>query len=88
MIAPADTENHFLPLNMLHCNEEATIFELHGNEPQIHRLSEMGLRVGATVRMLRPGSPCLLALDGKRLSLRLTEDIEVLVSVTNASAVA
>jgi ferrous iron transport protein A len=74
-----------LPLELLKSNEEASIVELCGNEPQVHRLAEMGLRVGATVRMVRPGSPCLLAIDGKRLSLRLGEGIEVLVALSNSA---
>lgn len=69
-----------LPLDLLQANEEASVVELIGDEAQIHRLAEMGLRVGANIRMVRPGAPCLLALDGKRLSLRLAHDLEVLVA--------
>ncbi len=70
-----------LPIDLLKSDEVADIIELCGDEPQVHRLAEMGLRVGATVRMIRPGAPCLLALDGKRLSLRLNHNLEVLVAV-------
>lgn len=69
-----------LPLDLLQAGEEASIVELIGDESQVHRLAEMGLRVGANIRMVRPGSPCLLALDGKRLSIRLAQDLEVLVA--------
>ncbi len=69
-----------LPLDLLQAGEEASIVELIGDEWQVHRLAEMGLRVGANIRMVRPGSPCLLALDGKRLSIRLAHDLEVLVA--------
>jgi ferrous iron transport protein A len=79
MIA-AKTQEDVLPLQLLHANEEARVVELIGNESQIHRLAEMGLRVGVTIRVVRAGTPCLLALDGKRLSLRLSHDIEVLVA--------
>jgi Fe2+ transport system protein FeoA len=79
MIA-ARIQEDVLPLQLLQANEEASIVELIGNAAQIHRLAEMGLRVGATIRMVRPGAPCLLALDGKRLSLRLSHDLDVLVT--------
>jgi ferrous iron transport protein A len=79
MIA-ARIEEVALPLELMQANEEASIVELIGNESQIHRLAEMGLRVGATIRMVRAGTPCLLAIDGKRLSLRLSHDMEILVA--------
>ena len=84
MITSRMTET-LLPLELLKSNEEASIVELYGNEPQVHRLAEMGLRVGAMIRMVRPGTPCLLALDGKRLSLRLCDGIEVLVAPTKSA---
>ena len=71
-----------LPLDALKANEQALIVELHGDDSQIHRLAEMGLRIGVAIRMVRPGSPCLLALDGKRLSVRLNGDVDVLVAPT------
>ncbi len=85
MITTRMTET-VLPIDLLKSNEEASIIELHGDEPQVHRLAEMGLRVGAKVRMIRPGAPCLLALDGKRLSLRLNDALEVLVAVLHPAA--
>lgn len=78
MIAPV--EQTLLPLDMLRAEESARLVEMDGDENQVRRLSEMGLRIGATIQMLRPGSPCLLALDGKRLSLRLGVDVELLVA--------
>lgn len=78
MIAPV--EQTLLPLEMLRAEESARLVEMDGDENQVRRLSEMGLRIGATIQMLRPGSPCLLALDGKRLSLRLGVDVELMVA--------
>lgn len=80
MIASRMNET-LLPIDLLKSDEEAHIVELCGDAPLVHRLAEMGLRVGATIRMIRPGAPCMLALDGKRLSLRLSEKLEVLVAV-------
>lgn len=84
MIAVGSVET-VLPLDLLKSDEEASIVELNGDVKLVHRLAEMGLRVGALVRMVKPGAPCLLALDGKRLSLRLSEGVEVLVSVPQAA---
>ncbi len=83
MIAPGIQES-ILPLELLQANEEASVVDLIGDDVQIHRLAEMGLRIGANVRMVRPGSPCLLALDGKRLSIRLASGIDVLVAAVTS----
>ncbi len=83
MIAPGIQEE-VLPLELLKANEEASIVELIGDESLIHRLAEMGFRIGANIRMVRPGAPCLLAIDGKRLSLRLCENFDVLVAAATA----
>jgi ferrous iron transport protein A len=87
MIASGTPET-VLPLELLKSNEEGSIVELCGEGPLVHRLAEMGLRVGAMIRMVKPGAPCLLALDGKRLSLRVNERLQVLVSVAQNAAVA
>ena len=41
----------------------------------------MGLREGAHVRMIRAGSPCIVALDHQRLSFRTDEAAVVFVEV-------
>jgi ferrous iron transport protein A len=81
MIQPGHLET-ILPIDCLHANEEASVVELVGDSCEIHRLAEVGLRVGASVRMVRPGSPCLLALGGNRLSVRLAGNVEVLVAAS------
>ncbi|MCA9195492.1 MAG: ferrous iron transport protein A [Planctomycetales bacterium] len=85
MIASPKISGTPLPLDLMQANETGEVVELCGNECQIHRLSEMGLRVGAEVRMVCPGSPCLLALGGKRMSVRLNAEVEVLVCARAAS---
>ncbi|MCA9129279.1 MAG: ferrous iron transport protein A [Planctomycetales bacterium] len=79
MIAPGRCET-IVPIELLRSNENASVVELSGDEQQIHRLSEMGLRVGTVIRMVRPGAPCLLALGSKRLSIRLGKDVDILVA--------
>ncbi len=78
-VAMSDEKNRSsFPLDLLQIGEEATIAELLSGPLRVHQLAEMGLRVGCTVRMIQPGWPCILAIDGRRLSLRL-DDVEILV---------
>lgn len=63
-------EIELLPLDCLRHGECAEVAEVHGEPTWVGRLAELGLRVGCRVRMLQPGCPCLVQLDGSRLSLR------------------
>lgn len=80
MVASTSCDN-LLPLDLMKAGECASIVELVGDSSQVHRLQEMGLRAGATIRMLKPGTPCLVALEGKRLSLRLSGLLDIYVAV-------
>lgn len=75
-----------LPIHILRCNEHARIVDLFGDSATLHRLDEMGLNVGAEVQMIHPGSPCIVAMAGKRLSLRLEQGTEILVEVVPAAS--
>jgi ferrous iron transport protein A len=68
-----------VPLELLRTGERGRIAELEGSPEFVHRLQEMGLREGALVEMLQPGSPCILAVDQHRFSLRIDEVATVLV---------
>lgn len=81
MIAPGISDT-ILPIDFMRADEEACVVDLVGDENQIHRLAEMGLRVGTRIRMLQPGAPCLLALGGKRLSIRLSGNVDVMVATS------
>ncbi len=48
MIA-AGTPQVLLPIDYLKANQKASIVELNGDESQVHRLAELGLRIGAVV---------------------------------------
>jgi ferrous iron transport protein A len=67
------------PLDCLHSGEWAEIAEVVGEAKWVARLAELGLRAGILVKILQPGSPCLLEVDGCRLSLRLDYDLQILV---------
>jgi Fe2+ transport system protein FeoA len=75
-----------LPLDSLHSGEWAEIAEVHGEPRWVGRLAELGIRPGTVVKVLQPGSPCLLEVDGCRLSLRLEYDLQILVRPAAAVA--
>ena len=83
MVAPTQCET-LVPLELLKAGESASIVELTGEHSLVHRLQEMGLRTGAVIRMLKPGAPCVIALDGKRLSLRLDGVLDIFVALPSA----
>lgn len=60
-----------LLLEALKCGEVAEVDYIEGEKEWVARMAELGLRPGEEVRMLQPGSPCLVSLGGSRLSLRL-----------------
>ncbi len=59
-----------IPIELLRSGEQGRVIEIDGDQSLVHRLAEMGLCVGQTVRMVRPGSPCILAVDHQRISFR------------------
>lgn len=75
-----------VPLEFLQVGEEGSIHCVDGCENLIHRLAEMGLREGVAIRMIRPGCPCLIAVDNQRLSLRIDGSACVLVEVLDQEA--
>ena len=70
-----------IPLSLLRAGEAASVGEIVGNVELVHRLREMGLQNGARVKMIRPGSPCIIGLDGQRLGFRGDDLARVLVRV-------
>jgi Fe2+ transport system protein FeoA len=68
-----------LPLHLLPPGSRALIGQLVGRADEIHRLEELGIRVGTTVEMVQAGSPCIIRLDGSKLCFRDNEAFRVLV---------
>lgn len=73
--------SHLLPLEALQSGESGRIHEIDGQSELVQRLAEMGLHPGATVRMLRPGSPCIVDINHQRLSYRCDDRASILVEV-------
>ena len=68
------------PWEMLQEGQEARIVEVCGDCTDVHRLAELGIRPGGVLRLVRRGEPCLLAIDGRRLSLRLNAGTDIFVT--------
>ena len=72
------------PLDELNPGESGTIQRLNGAAEVRHRLQEMGLTRGTSVRLVRVapwGDPIELQVRGYRLSLRRSEAASVLIEV-------
>lgn len=76
-------EMALLPLERLKRGESGTVADVSGNQRWVCRLQEMGVRAGVRLTVLQPGSPTLLQIGSGRLSLRLGDEIQILVRTTN-----
>lgn len=70
-----------VPLELMATGERGLVHEVDGPSEFVVRLGEMGLQAGANVVMVKAGSPCILAVNDHRFSLRLDESAMVLVEV-------
>lgn len=68
-----------MPLEMLQGGEWADVAEVNGDSHWVNRMAELGVRVGSRIRVLQPGSPCLLQVGQSRFSLRGDWALQVLV---------
>ncbi len=70
-----------IPLEMMQSGETGRICDVDGRADDVARIEEMGLRCGTSVRMVKAGSPCLLAIGNHRLSLRCDGVVCILVEI-------
>lgn len=75
------TGMELVPLSTLNAGESGLIREVDGPEAFVNRLCEMGLSHGAKIQMLTPGSPCIVAVDHQRISLRGDDEMAIYVEV-------
>jgi ferrous iron transport protein A len=73
-----------LPLQLLSCGQRARIDQLVGRPDEVHRLQELGMRVGMPIEMLQSGATCIVKLDGTRLAFRDHDGFRVLVKLGEA----
>jgi Fe2+ transport system protein FeoA len=72
------------PLQMLVSGQRARIDQLLGQPDEVHRLQELGIRVGSPIEMLQSGTTCIVKLDGTRLAFRDHDGFRVLVRLGEA----
>ena len=68
-----------IPLCRLRAGEGGCVGDVLGTCDMVHRLREMGLYDGARIQMIRPGSPCIIRLQGQRLGFRMDDCAHVMV---------
>jgi ferrous iron transport protein A len=74
-----------VPLTILRAGQAGRVGEVLGKEDVVHRLREMGLHTGAEIQMIRPGSPCIIRLEGRKLGFRTGEFARVFVRLETAA---
>lgn len=76
------TDSVPLPIEFLQPESHGTIVEMCGRPCQMQRLAELGIHQGCKVRMVCRGEPCLICIEGRRISLRLDDSAEIFVIPT------
>ena len=78
-----------LPLSMIAAGEKACLVEIRGGQSLHKRLSDMGLTIGAVVRVVQgdPAGPMILAIkNDARLALGRGVAQQIIVSVVTVVA--
>jgi len=70
-----------LPLQLLPAGKQGRIDQLVGQPDEVHRLQELGVRIGRPVEVLQSGETCIVKLDGARLAFRSNDSLNVLVKL-------
>lgn len=73
-----------VPLRALKAGDTGRVERVTAQGSLVRRLREMGLHDGAEVRMVRPGSPCIIRLDGQTLCFRAAEIDGIVVRPSTA----
>ena len=76
--------NDLVPLHALPRGRSARIERLAGHAEQRRRLEELGLRCGATVQMVRGGTPCIVRFAAGKVCFRQSAALDVLVRPAKA----
>ena len=69
----------WIPLQMLPTGQTARVRQVFGSAEHVHRMEELGLRGGAEIEMVNPGSPCIVKLSGHKLCFRTDDLLKILV---------
>jgi ferrous iron transport protein A len=75
----SDQDHEGVPLKSLRAGQSGRVARLTGNDDLVHRLRELGLRVGARIQMIQPGNPCIIRLEGQKFGFRSDGAARVMV---------
>jgi Fe2+ transport system protein FeoA len=75
----SDKDHEGVPLKSLRAGQSGRVARLTGNDDLVHRLRELGLRVGARIQMIQPGNPCIIRLEGQKFGFRADGAARVMV---------
>ncbi len=81
------TQGQVVPLDHLAPGESGTILEVDGRPEQVQRLGEMGLRPGRTIRMVRSGGACIVAIGNHRFGFRGADAASILIEIGSPAPV-
>ena len=85
---PASQPQTMMPLGLVPGGQSVTIQDIRGGEKLQHRLRDLGLNRGATVRVMKkdaPGPLILAVKEDSRLALGRGMAFHILVAAHNAS---
>jgi ferrous iron transport protein A len=68
-----------IPLAMLPIGDVGEIVEVLGDENDVKRMSELGLRKGSLVEVVQSGSPCIVRFGETKMCFRDSELLKILV---------
>lgn len=80
-----DDSNELIPLSALLAGNHARIHSVVGSSELVRHLSELGLKSGTLLEMVRPGATCILRINGTKLCVRGDEMLRVMVTPLLAS---
>lgn len=73
-------------LSSLKVGTEARVSSIEGDEAVKHRIEEMGIREGASIRLIRSQAPQIIAIHGRRLCLRMNAHLQIWVVVNELAS--
>jgi ferrous iron transport protein A len=77
---PANQTTDLVPLSALLAGNLGRIHSVMGNPELVRHLAELGLQSGTLLEMVRPGTTCILRVDGAKLCVRGDELLRVMVA--------
>lgn len=76
----AKNQEPTIPLALLRSGQQAAVYSVVGSPELVRHLNELGIHTGSLLEMVRPGSTCILRINGAKLCVRGDELLRVLVT--------